>query len=136
MLSWLGIALILLMGLIYTKGRSWCKVKSASPLDLNRIPVNFEHLKETAGVKRRIRVMTGPWITVPVVWGIIHPILLVPKNLSSKFTKTQIRWNLLHELAHIHPLGHAGDAAPKNSAKSILLPPRGLAGERDHGPSA
>ena len=101
MLSWLGIALILLMGLIYTEGRSWCKVKSASPLDLNRIPVNFERLKETAGVKRRIRVMTGPWITVPVVWGIIHPILLVPKNLSSKFTKTQIRWILLHELAHI-----------------------------------
>ena len=102
MLGWAVVVSALLAKFTYTGWKTRRLVKETDAVDPATLPIDFERLKAAARVKRTIRVATGPWVTTPVVWGVFHPVLLIPSGLSAQFTNAQIKWILLHELAHIH----------------------------------
>ena len=52
------------------------------------------------GIKQRVKLLLHPHKTIPVVWGILRPRLLLPA-IAGQWSEEQLRSVLLHELAHI-----------------------------------
>ena len=101
MLGWAIISLILFVRFAYSEWRTAVSVKQSPTVDLNQLPVSFQQLKATARVHRPVRLATNQWVSSPIVYGITSPVLLIPNDMSQKYTTNQISWILLHELAHI-----------------------------------
>ncbi len=58
-------------------------------------------LAKTLGIQRPVILLESAIIKVPMVIGIIKPVILIPIGLLSNFPPEQIEAALLHELAHI-----------------------------------
>ncbi len=101
MLGWALISLILFARFVYSEWRTAVSVKQSHTIDPNQLPVSFQQLKATARVQRPVRLATNQWVSSPIVYGITSPVLLIPNDISQKYTTNQISWILLHELAHI-----------------------------------
>jgi len=61
----------------------------------------LEQLQKSLGVARRVRVMVTDRLTSPAVAGVLLPVLILPGSLLTALTPEQLRFILLHELAHI-----------------------------------
>lgn len=99
--SWIAVALGLLARFVYDEWRTVRTIRTSEPVNPDQLPVCFSQLLKIAGVKRRVRLATHDWVKSPFVCGIWRPTLLIPRDFSLVFTEKQIRWILLHELAHI-----------------------------------
>jgi bla regulator protein BlaR1 len=60
----------------------------------------FIQLKEQAGVRKNVLLRYSEKITVPLVFGYIKPLILVPCSLIHRLDPQQMETILLHELAH------------------------------------
>lgn len=56
---------------------------------------------EVIGLHRMPKIVASPAIPSPAVTGLFRPQLLLPVDLSERFTQEELRLMLLHELAHI-----------------------------------
>ena len=65
----------------------------------NNIPWMAE-LLDALNIQRSVRVAYNEKVTVPMVWGIMYPTLLLPLSARS-WGKQRLRTLLLHEFAHI-----------------------------------
>jgi beta-lactamase regulating signal transducer with metallopeptidase domain len=64
----------------------------------------YNHLADCAtrlGLRRIPRVAVTKRLTSPAVFGVVSPVLLVPKGYLSKLSRRDTEHMLLHELAHI-----------------------------------
>ena len=71
------------------------------PLDESRLAVDVRDLCRRAGVSETIRLVEDDSVAVPAVWGIARPTIILPRGIASTLTAEQLRWVLLHELAHV-----------------------------------
>ncbi len=76
-------------------------MRNTIPLEPNQLPVNVHELQRQAGIKRKVHWVTGYWVKSPVAYGLFHPKIAVPMEMARNYSERQIRWILLHELAHI-----------------------------------
>lgn len=61
----------------------------------------LELAKADIGVKRPITLCHLPVIQTPMTWGILCPVIAIPRELFDQSSATDRRLILLHELAHI-----------------------------------
>ncbi|SEI99836.1 BlaR1 peptidase M56 [Dyadobacter koreensis] len=61
----------------------------------------LEILAEKLGLKRKIQFFQSGQIDVPIVTGILKPVVFVPLGFFTNLTHDQIEAILLHELAHV-----------------------------------
>ncbi len=101
MLGWAGIVFVLLLGLIRSQWQAYRLVRQARPLPPETLPVDLNELKRLVNVRRSVQIASSPCVIAPVVSGIVWPRLIVPPDFFQSFALSQIRWILLHELAHI-----------------------------------
>ena len=100
-LTWLlGAALMLTRAGIQVAGAERLR-RSCKPLDDSRITQLLAEAQHALNLTRRIRVAVTDKLTSPAVVGVIVPTLILPLTLLSTLTPEQIRFILLHELAHI-----------------------------------
>ena len=59
-----------------------------------------ERLSAAAGVRRRVRILLSPHATMPVTWGMLSPVVLLPTE-ALDWDEGRRRAVLLHELAHV-----------------------------------
>jgi beta-lactamase regulating signal transducer with metallopeptidase domain len=52
------------------------------------------------GIRRRVRVLHSPFFSMPLAWGIIRPVIILPAG-AEEWPEERMRVVLLHELAHI-----------------------------------
>ena len=76
-------------------------MRNTIPLEPNQLPVNVHELQRQAGIKRKVHWVTGYWVKSPVAYGLFRPKIAVPMEMVRNYSERQIRWILLHELAHI-----------------------------------
>ncbi|HEX9729366.1 MAG TPA: M56 family metallopeptidase [Gemmatimonadales bacterium] len=57
-------------------------------------------LARQLGVRRSVRVLRSSWLSVPVNYGILRPVVVLPAG-ADRWTAERLRVVLLHELAHI-----------------------------------
>ena len=91
--GWALVGLYLSVRLITGIGAVW--YISARGVDFNG---TVEHLQ--LNLKRRCRVRLSGAIAVPVMWGFIRPVILLPTDAKG-WEAERLRAVLLHELAHV-----------------------------------
>jgi beta-lactamase regulating signal transducer with metallopeptidase domain len=69
------------------------------PLAMRDAPVLAE-LCGTLGISRAVRLLVSPNVNVPMTWGILRPVIVLPDSVRN-WTPSERRIALFHELAHI-----------------------------------
>jgi TonB family protein len=59
-----------------------------------------DELRRALGIARRVRALAGREIAVPMAWGIVRPVALLP-DTSRDWPIARLRTVLLHELTHV-----------------------------------
>lgn len=101
LVGWVMIASFFLLRLGWIIWKTRFMISNTIPLNPRSIPIDLDRLKQSAGIHRKVRWVTGDWVKSPMAHGYFHPVIAVPKDMQEDFTPNQIRWILLHELAHI-----------------------------------
>jgi beta-lactamase regulating signal transducer with metallopeptidase domain len=101
MAVWLTGVVYLLSRFAYTEWVTLRMIERSDRVDLNAAGISLDRLKAILHIKRPIRVVAGPAVTCPVVYGLWSPTLMVPVDFADHHSAEQMRWILLHELAHI-----------------------------------
>ncbi len=96
----LGAAVMLLRAGIKVAGAENLR-RSCQPLNDERVLGLVAEARRAVGLARQIRVAVTDKLTSPAVVGVIVPTLILPLSLFTALTPEQIRFILLHELAHI-----------------------------------
>jgi beta-lactamase regulating signal transducer with metallopeptidase domain/Flp pilus assembly protein TadD len=97
---------LVLLGIVAGMTRAGQLARRAEPvLDTASLGV-FEWARERMGVRSKVALAQSPVVTVPIVTGILRPVLLLPAT-SRSWSADRLRIVFLHELAHVR----RGDAA-------------------------
>ena len=75
--------------------------RSSRPLDDARMAALLDDARRAVGLARRVRIAVTDKLTSPAVVGVLLPTLILPLSLTTTLSHEQIRFVLLHELAHI-----------------------------------
>ena len=76
-------------------------IRDADDIGDGWLPVDLEALRGAAGVRSSVRWAISPRLQSPAVGGLIRPTVVIPPDLDDGLTPDQLRWVLLHELAHV-----------------------------------
>lgn len=102
-----GVAQLWLVGTAVTLGvflvgrlRVRWIARAARPIDHGPLAVLVVRLSGEIGLARRVRLLRGPAATMPMMWGIFRPVILLPPEADGWSHALQ-RDVLLHELAHV-----------------------------------
>lgn len=60
-----------------------------------------EACRTRLGVRRRVRILSTGAVATPSLYGWLRPSLLLPQGFLESFTREQLRYVILHELAHL-----------------------------------
>lgn len=104
--AWLALAWLL--GASVMLGRASVKVagaeqlrRSCQPLTDSRITELVAEARRAVQLTRQVRVAVTNQLTSPAVVGVLVPTLILPLSLITTLSPEQLRFILLHELAHI-----------------------------------
>ena len=75
--------------------------RASRPLEDAHIAGLLDDARRAVGLARRVRIAVTDKLTSPAVVGVLVPTLILPLSLTTTLTPEQIRFVLLHELAHI-----------------------------------
>ncbi len=101
LIAWLAGVLVLLGRLVASQWRFGVRLRQARPVDASRLGVDLDEIVRLSGVSRRVRFVEADSIASPAVWGIIRPTIILPSRLDLTLKPRELRWVLLHELAHV-----------------------------------
>ena len=101
MLAWLVGVLLLVGRFVYAQLRFRARLRQCSSLDHVTLDLDLHGLCRLVGVTQAIRIVECEGIAAPAIWGIVRPTIILPRGITSALTADQLRWVLLHELAHI-----------------------------------
>ena len=59
------------------------------------------YCRNRMGIREPIRLRIGEEGTAPAVWGLVSPVIVVPRNLAPTLGSRHLRDVLFHELAHV-----------------------------------
>ena len=103
-----GLAVMWLLGTVAMLARAGVQVAGAGrvrrechPLPEGPVHVLLGQIQKSLGMARRIRVLVTNQLTSPAVVGVLVPVLILPVSLITTLSGEQLRFILLHELAHI-----------------------------------
>lgn len=104
--AWL--ALLWIVGSSTMLGRASVKLagaehlrRSCRRLENARVTQLLAEARRAVGLAHKVRVAVTDQLTSPAVVGVLVPTLILPLSLVTTLTPEQIRFILLHELAHI-----------------------------------
>lgn len=60
----------------------------------------YQALAKQAGIAPP-RLIISPWCSRPLTWGVVWPVVVLPRSLCRQENKSQLETILLHELGHI-----------------------------------
>jgi beta-lactamase regulating signal transducer with metallopeptidase domain/protocatechuate 3,4-dioxygenase beta subunit len=101
MLGWAGVVAVWLVAFAWTQGRAARLLGRACAGAPGLDPADFDALRRQAGVRQRVGLVVTPLVSSPAVWGLFCPRVLLPAGLAEQLSPPQLRWVLLHELAHV-----------------------------------
>ncbi|WP_306599455.1 M56 family metallopeptidase [Geothrix sp. 21YS21S-2] len=106
---WLAGMLILALRLAQVNLRLWMAVRRGRVLTSQRVLDLLEVCKEAMGVRTLVGIVLTDRVPGPALFGFIRPRLLLPPALVEGLSDEELRFVLLHELAHLKRLDiHVG----------------------------
>ncbi len=77
-------------------------ILTASVIGVKELNIDLSELLKIAKVHRAIRVVELAGISSPAIWGSRRPILVLPAQMWRTLSTDQLKWIVLHELAHVY----------------------------------
>ena len=92
-------------------------LREATHLTDDQLPMALAELGKLAGVRRQVAIVESPEFESPSLWtgalpkpllqrGRRVPVIILPEGLASRLSPRELRWVLLHELAHLARRDH------------------------------
>lgn len=78
----------------------WFVARDAEELTSDDALAELDSARDRLALGRDVRLLRSPRVAVPIVWGIFHPVLLLPADVDT-WPPARLRVVLLHELAHL-----------------------------------
>jgi beta-lactamase regulating signal transducer with metallopeptidase domain len=100
MLAWTVVVLGLALRRVHAQIKLRRAIRNGIPFDYSLVGL-VQELAARLGLRRPIAVISGPNSIAPAVAGIRRPTLIIPRDLPRQLRAEQLRWVLLHELAHV-----------------------------------
>ena len=101
MCAWAAVVLALLGWFVWSQIKLRQILRGATPVSGDSLEVNVSELARASHVDRPVRVMTSQAVNSPAIAGLFGTCIVLPSGLSKQLSVPQLRWVLLHELAHI-----------------------------------
>jgi beta-lactamase regulating signal transducer with metallopeptidase domain len=98
-MAWLAIAFLLLARLAVANARVSAWQRAAMPVQDLRWLALLGQLTRQYGIRRPVVLLESPATDVPVTWGIVYPVILIPAE--DAWDHEQRVAVLTHELAHV-----------------------------------
>jgi HEAT repeat protein/beta-lactamase regulating signal transducer with metallopeptidase domain len=101
--AWAGVALLLLLHV--GMGRLFLALMArwATPVGDPAVEASFRRLLDASGVRRPVRLLWSRRARVPLTWGVMRPVILLPAE-ARVWEHERLKLVLHHELAHIRRL--------------------------------
>ena len=107
-LVWVYLAGLIFLSL-YTMAR-YARLYSLKNRNIQPLPgpwqARVKSLKTRLGLSRKVRIFQSSRVSVPVVAGMIRPVILLPLAMLSSLSTDQVESILLHELYHLRRNDH------------------------------
>lgn len=91
----------LLLRWVFHEWRAYRLIQSAIPLSKDALPFAWNEIQNKSGVKCDVSLQTAEWVSSPFATGILRPSVFLPLSYQAKYSKQDLQWIILHELAHI-----------------------------------
>jgi beta-lactamase regulating signal transducer with metallopeptidase domain/tetratricopeptide (TPR) repeat protein len=78
----------------------WYVARKARHLESDAALLALDDVRGQLGLSPDVRLLQSPRVSVPVVWGVFRPVLLLPEDATG-WSEERMRVVLLHELAHL-----------------------------------
>ncbi len=66
-----------------------------------QVLATLDDAAERMGVRRRLTVVENPDLASPALFGFLRPRLMLPKGFLTQFSRQELRFVFLHEMAHL-----------------------------------
>jgi len=93
-------ALIMLIQMALGVLGVWFVARNAEELTHDQELLLLDQVRDELALKFEVRLLRSSRISVPVIWGFIRPVLLLPADVVT-WPSERLRVVLLHELAHL-----------------------------------
>lgn len=93
-------AFLMLVHMLLGMGGVWFVARQAIPFDNDETREELRRARHLLALRHDVRLLTSTRISVPVVWGIFRPVLMLPADVTT-WPAERLRVVLLHELAHL-----------------------------------
>ncbi len=97
---WLAGALAVLASILLGLWRSASLARHARPVRDGAIRALAEGAEARLGLTRPVRLLQAPRPVMPMTWGAVRPVVLLPGDLAS-WSRPRVEAVLLHEMAHV-----------------------------------
>ncbi|HKR62725.1 MAG TPA: M56 family metallopeptidase [Thermoanaerobaculia bacterium] len=94
------LAALLLAQMIIGMLGVWFVSRGAEELTQDTALLELDHARDQLKLPFEVRLLRSSRISVPVIWGVIRPVLLLPADVVT-WPAERLRVVLLHELAHL-----------------------------------
>ncbi len=98
-----GISMLLLLRMALGIAGVWTVKRRAEEISDEVSLMELDGAREYLQLEREVHLLRSSLVSVPVVWGLFKPVLLLPAG-SIEWTGERLRVVLLHELAHVKRL--------------------------------
>lgn len=95
-----GVLLLFIRWMVF-EWKAYRLIRTAKPIAKESLPVAWHTIQRASGVKNEVSLQTAEWVSSPFATGILKPSIFLPMSYKTQYTKQDLQWILLHELAHV-----------------------------------
>lgn len=97
------LAALMVLQMVVGMAGVWYVARNAEELTHDAALRELDYAQDHLALKHNVRLLRSSRISVPVIWGIFKPVLLLPADVVT-WPAERLRVVLLHELAHLKRL--------------------------------
>lgn len=97
---WLGGAVLFAIHALYVNIRFWCIIRKAGAMLNMRAYQILDETRRIMKIHTPIPLVESDLITCPALFGFVRPRLIMPKSIMETLTDEELRFIMMHELAH------------------------------------
>lgn len=95
-----GVLLLFIRWMVF-EWKAYRLIRTAKPIAKESLPVAWHTIQRASGVKSEVSLQTAEWVSSPFATGILKPSIFLPQSYQTQYSKQDLQWILLHELAHV-----------------------------------
>ncbi|MCK5129805.1 MAG: hypothetical protein KAQ68_08130 [Clostridiales bacterium] len=99
-IAWLVGALFIVTKSIYRIICFYKKLRNTHAID-EELDEQLAYAMKVAGTDRKVRIVSSPYVDIPIVYGIMNPVIVLPIDLKEVIGEKKLLGILLHELCHV-----------------------------------